>query len=646
MRRLQIPRTRDPFINTPLLPLARQPGEPQRFWISSYNSAAGSTGVLVDENGKSRVYRFELPHCGFYSAAQVDDDTLWLCGDLSRVVRLTLSTGDIAVHETGAPPGLVFKGMACDLAEGKLYAAALGSGWRTSWAFDYRNGVTAAIHADVTPDHYTKASFPNGDGTHTIIVCVPGLSLLRWDPVTDAVEVQALTRPEQENLEWAGLRGLDRLIADEDGRRFLPGWGWYDPAERAIVDGPEPKVDLTWFGRIGNTAWGVDTDGSTATVSRWNLETGAIGQVCKIPDLAGEGITLSDSGKVVAVNVYGEFFRFDARIGALELTRRLETDSRGLVYHVRRIDDDRLLGAPFITQRFWELRLSDGTGTDLGRAAPGAGEVKLSWAIGGKVYFAAYVNGVLTEYSPDGRAAFPENPRVVAITPNGMRPTSGTDDGVRLFYACSRSYGELGCTLTRYDTESGEATYLDDPLAGLAIRTLHWQARTARLVAGTSIDGDNQSATREREAAAIARIDPETLLPVEQHDLEPGVEEVSVVGPIDDESYLCVARLGGAERRWFVFSTTTSKVPTTAEMTPLAGDSGDFIATARPRLFIRATGDRYDLWEMPGERLVKTLCDDPEVDRCHTQDNAAYLITPKEILLVEPLFDDLRGATG
>ncbi|MGW3951901.1 hypothetical protein ACWEKM_13375 [Streptomyces sp. NPDC004752] len=650
VRRLPIPRTRDPFINTPLLALAHGDGVPRRYWISTWNAASGSTGALVDEHGNARVYRFEPPHSGFYSAAQVDDDTLMLCGDLSRVVRLTLSSGAVDVYETGAPPGLVFKGMACDPVSGKLYAAALGSGARSSLSFDYRNGVTAAIHTDVTPDHYTKASFANGDGTYTIAVGSPGLTLLRWDPATDSVEALALQRQEPPVLDWSHFQGLDRLIDDGQGRMFLPGWGWYDPKQRKIVDGPDPQIDMTWFGRIDETAWGVRSDGSHAEVARWNIKTGEISQVCSIPDLAGEGIVLSDNGKIVAVNIYGDFFQFDGWSGALEMTLRLPTDAGGLVYHLRRVDHDRLLGAPFITQRFWELRLSDGTSADLGRAAPGAGEVKLSWSIGGKIYFAAYVGGVLTAYSPDERAAFPENPRVVAATPNGMRPTAGTDDGTRLFFACSHSYGQLGCTLTRYDTATGRAGYRDDPLPGLAIRTLLWDAGTSSLLAGTSIDGDNMSAPRALERPAIVRVDPESMLPIERYDLDGPADEVSLVGRISDDSYLCVAHLGLGQKRWFTFSAAAPAMPGVSDMSPLPEGSGDFIATSRPGMFIRATGGRFDLWDMRDGRLVATLYEGTDVDRCFTQDNTVYLATHREIILIEPLFadcgvdDDPQGA--
>lgn len=54
-RRVPIPATRDPFINTPLLRLTDgDTGEP-RYWISSWNSVSGTTGALVTESGVERI---------------------------------------------------------------------------------------------------------------------------------------------------------------------------------------------------------------------------------------------------------------------------------------------------------------------------------------------------------------------------------------------------------------------------------------------------------------------------------------------------------------------------------------------------------------------------------------------------------------
>src|SRR4051812_45666483 len=102
-----IPKTRDPFVNTNLISLGPDQDGQERFWISTWNSNVGPLAVMVTETGAARVYRFPArgdgTRGGYYSAALEDPDTLWLCGSLSRVVRLTLSTGKYEEFPTGAP---------------------------------------------------------------------------------------------------------------------------------------------------------------------------------------------------------------------------------------------------------------------------------------------------------------------------------------------------------------------------------------------------------------------------------------------------------------------------------------------------------------------------------------------------------------
>src|SRR5689334_5815342 len=88
-----VPRTRDPFVNTPLLSLGRDSSGLDRFWISTYNGVIGCLGVMVNESGEYRLYPFPMPHALFYGAALENDNTLWLCGTLTTVVRLDLRSG-------------------------------------------------------------------------------------------------------------------------------------------------------------------------------------------------------------------------------------------------------------------------------------------------------------------------------------------------------------------------------------------------------------------------------------------------------------------------------------------------------------------------------------------------------------------------
>lgn len=244
---------------------------------------------------------------------------------------------------------------------------------------------------------------------------------------------------------------------------------------------------MTWFARRGRRAWGTTHEHGNARVGLWDMDSGAVHDVCTVPDSQVLNMNLTESGKIVAVNIYGEFMRFDGESGALEMSRRLPTDACGAIDCLCRIDENRLLGTPFITQRFWEVDLKTGRGVDCGRAAPGCGEVLRTWKLGGKVYMAAYTGGELVEYDPAVHPHFPENPRVVAVPPHGMRPVASADDGRRIFYACSHPYGHLGSILTRYDTRTGEAVYRDDPLPEQQIHSLCYVKASRSLLCGIGV---------------------------------------------------------------------------------------------------------------------------------------------------------------
>ena len=379
--RVPTPKTRDPFVNTPLISLGPDETGEERFWISSLNCCVGCLGVLFKESGWHRTYRFGSGFGGFYSAAQEDRDTLWLCGDISRVVRLDLESGQHDAFETGAPPALMFEGMILDSASGKIFAVAYppSIAGTTAFSFDFRNRRPIKVYEHISAEHYMRYSFPNGDGTYSFILQLPGESLGRWDPQAESLELVTLSS----EMESEGGMKHAHMVMDDLGRRYFSGCGWYDPAAREFQpQTPPPEREMTWFGRRGDRIWGVVGDGNEGVIGCWNLQTGHVEEITSIPDVLPYNVTLSQSGKLVLVTTYGDLMRLDADTGALELSRRLPADAVQMTDCLCRIDEDRLLGTAFITQRFWEVNLKTGQGEDCGRAAPGAGEVLQNLEIG------------------------------------------------------------------------------------------------------------------------------------------------------------------------------------------------------------------------------------------------------------------------
>ncbi|MES6927188.1 hypothetical protein U6X42_12240, partial [Cutibacterium acnes] len=190
------------------------------------------------------------------------------------------------------------------------------------------------------------SSFPNGDGTYTIVMYNPGIALLHWNPADDTIETLSLTDPSTDRLQpRKSNEGISRLISNGEGLWYIPGKGWYDPASRGIAAAsPAPEREMTWFARKENQAWGAAIVGSELRIGRWDLDSGQVTDLCLIPDAGTGSVNMTASGGIVAVNLYGDFFRYNGSSGELEIARSLPADSIGHVDCLCRIDQDRLLG--------------------------------------------------------------------------------------------------------------------------------------------------------------------------------------------------------------------------------------------------------------------------------------------------------------
>ncbi len=635
IRRAGIPAGRDPFINTPLQPLTPDAKGNERFWISTWNSNVGCLAALVNEWGDYRIYRFP-EHGGFYSAAQEDDDTLWLCISTAYVVRLSLKSGKYERFETGAPGGLAFSGMAYDRETGKLFFSAHTPPTITAVSFDIRTRKTVKIYSGFSDDNYIRSSLPNGDGTYTVVFYCPGVTFARWDPRAETI---AAHRIYDEQTPQPGGFLCFKLIGDDRGRLYVPHRGWFKPATGEFdAAGPTPEKELTWFARQGNLAYGTDSEAGGSGFFAWDLATGRVKQICAIPDGVHINVRLTASGKLICVNVFGEFFRLDAATGAVECSRRLPTDSIGSVDCLLRLDRERLLGTPFITQRFWELNLKTGRGFDCGRAAPGYGEVLQTWKIGGKAYLAAYGGGELVEYDPQAHPHFPENPRVVADPPGGMRPIAAADDGRQIFYSCSAEYGSLGSVLTKYDTRTGRAVYVPHPLPNQMIVSLLYDRATKTLLGGTSRHADCRSHAPAEKVCYVARLRADDLSVLEKFPVAHGADWISMLAPLSRGRWLCQvggAFAGGEGMKTFEFSADDFQAPPFSAWQAVPSERKALLPAGRPGWFVIQNDDRVELWDWRKHRRVKLLAQDKLIRRIFVQEDSIYLVHQKEILVLE-----------
>lgn len=640
-RRGPIPPTRDPFINTPLLPLGPDDRGVERVWISSNNRHAGATGVLVDEHGHPRLYRLrDLRFSTLYSVARETEDTLLCCSWLDGLMRLHLSSGRRDYFSTGAPHTRVFAGLVYDPATRLAFAAGYDA-QAVAFVYDLKARRAVRLHQGFSEAHYMRCSFPNGDGTHTIVMQCPSLEFIRWDPRRDTVERQVVCAHTDDTPAWS-TAPLYRMIADEQGRWFAPPHGWYDPRTRRFdPTGPTPDQPLTFFARVGTTAYGASGRGD-GQFWEWDMATGRTRPFCTIPEGNFLNAWVTPNRKLICINTYGVFYRYDTATGSPERIRVLPTDAVGHTDCLVRIDRDRILGTPFITQRFWELNLRTGQGYDCGKAAPGSGEILLTWAIGAKIYMAAYTGGELVEYDPTRHPHFPENPRVVAKPPHGLRPVAAAAAGRVLFYACSAPYGRCGSVLTRYDTRSGQTCYRATPIPDLQITSLAWDRASRSLLFGSSIHADSRSCPPRAAQAAFGRLDPSDFSLRASCPVPVGVPEAGLVGPLGRRRWLVRLTVVATEGLppegtylavWEEALLRLAAPDTWRQITPCtllpAGPAGLFVCCERDRLELRD----YRRWPA-GRTLWSTRLREP-VSRVFVQGSDILMTTDRNVLVFE-----------
>lgn len=637
--RVGIPKSRDPFVNARLISLGCDGRGRERFWISSCNGGRGSTGIVIDEDGNYRLYRLGKPLIQYcYSAAPENERILWLCAGLSQMARLDLRTGAYRMYPTGAGSAFVCCGGRLDRATGKFFALGDGEEGTTAISFDVKT-KKAVVHRAVAPDKYMYTCYPQGDGTYIGLAGCPGLSLLHWDPRRDTVV-------REQSFE----QGPSVCVADDQGRPYLSGRGWYDFATRAFVpDGPKPEREAQWFERQGNLVIGCEDDqASGAVVYAWDLATGKVRRVTAIPICYAQGITLTRSGKLVSFNIYGEFRRHDIATGRLELFCRPPTDVVAPGFRLLRFDRRRLIGAGFITQRFWEVNLKTGKGYDCGQAAPGGGQVEHFWKIGRKVYLTSYGSGNLLEYDPKLPPRFPENPHVVAEPPCAMRPTSYADDGRNLYYACNQHYGHLGATVTKYDTRTGHYIFHTDPVKDQSIPSIWLDRRRQTLLCHTSFWPDANSCPATADFGYHLRLRAKDLSVLDAAPLPSAVHPGGVIGPMDQRRLLGQyhAIVGDKPRQPYlaVIDCESFAPPDVAQLrepppgmwaTPAAMWGMKILYAGRPGLFVLYRAGGVELWDMRKWKCLKLLRKDPGVHQITVQGRSLYLNRARDVVILE-----------
>ncbi|MDX1357805.1 MAG: hypothetical protein R3232_03130 [Clostridia bacterium] len=642
--KVAIPATRNPFVNAQLTPAGVDPvtGE-ERYWRSALNYIDGCMGILTTESGGYRKYEFN-PNKGetlFYGAAYAGNDIMWLSSFLDSITKLNLSTGEAETYPTGLPHSLSASGFVYDYETGKIFWGSYCQDdmKRKGVSFDSKTKEVITVFHDIPlKNNQFRYGFRNLDGTYTIIVCVPEIELLLWDPVCDTVEVILESFEMDPNL-----RIIDYTISvqRDDGAIYLPARGWFDPLERRFTDDPLPSKEASWFDIDSDYAYGSRTMAlGNACLYRWNLATGDVDFLNEIPDAVSHSFRITGNKKIICINLYGFFYRIDARTGAIEASVKFDSDGIGHIDCIHRIDDERLLCTPFITQRFYEINLRTGKSNDLGRATGGRGEVLQVSAMDDKVYMASYTKGQLVEYDPSQPAHFPENPRIV-LTPSGkaMRPVAMCKNNDTIFYSCSHEYGYLGSTMVRYTPSEGKSLVVENPIKNHMIRSLFYDSGLDKLIAATTYHADCRSCVPVDGFFILAIIDPITMKPERLLKVCAEQEYFHIFGRLTDGCYLCGASGAHMELdKGFVFF-KFSAVDFNIEPYKLPAGLIDrelmkICSTGSPGIYVSVTKESVSVWDFTTGRKIRELVEIPGVYKVFVQNEIVYLVCQREIIII------------
>lgn len=625
MYQVNVPKSRDPFVNTHVIPAGVDPKTGlERFWTSSYNANAGSTGVLTDEWGNAQIIKFGKPYYGFYSSVYTEDNILWLCGVMDKVCSFNPDTGEFHRYDTGANGSLVFAGMPYDPATKRVFTAVSTPPVSEGMVFDTATKETVRIYKGQWSHKYLSNSFPNGDGTYTVVLHTPGVGFYRWDPKTCDITLMQSFSPDDE------ISGGSLMI---DNKFYVSERGWYDPIQNIFAEGVKPEEEATWlaYDEANKIVYGGISQSSDCTLVKWDISTGKVTKLYTIKNCYPDMVAFTKNFTAIAINLYGYFYRINLSERCMEACSRLETDEYGHTDCIMRVDEKTLMGTPFITQRFWTVDLETGKGFDCGRVAAAGGQVNLTWNMDGMVYMACYTSGELAKYDPKLPVFYPENPYVVVHPPKpAMRPVAKANDSENLYYTCDNEYGMPGCMIIKYNTKNNRSEFVKDVLPGQQIRSMFYDPEQNVLVGGSTAEGDCGSYMPEVFETFFSIIDPVTLSVVKTTKAPDGTYYARVIGLLGNQKAL--VRHEGQTNVWNYGNDTFEIL----ELPEFSSDKMTrFVPTNKPGLYVILNNTDLELWNLSEKKKVITLAQDVPPCRIIVDQDHIHLHNGNQITILD-----------
>jgi hypothetical protein len=515
VRRYPVPETRMPFVNAEIAQVDVQ-GTPHlvsSVWGGHDN---GRLYFWNPETGAHFMRRLPSPIPGAYMLKTGADGGLYLgCGN-GDLVRYDGSRDTFETLVTGHMRGITWGGAVT--ARHVLWNAFHGDCNGSVAVYDLleRRVVKTFAPLDNHQPHslYGHHTSVTPDGKILWRFQVPAARLIIIDPAT--MTSHGIERPW---LDSAGASSTvfvdaDRLLVFTSTGCYLVRYPEFEIITRISMP---PACDANAHSNPVRARSGVYiTD--NRNLDLWRIDTASL--ACTAVASAwtqGEPVIQGvwQNRDICAVTRSGNTVRFEPGTGQVST---LDLEATGILpahAFCAVPERGRIAGAPFINQRFWTMDLNSGAGGDLGRAAPGAGQInQIVWdGQTERFMMSSYTTTTVTAYDPDKPAHWPENPVVLASAADHgqMRPMALAHDGRYLWMGTNPKYGTLGGALCRIDPINGAIQVWRNLIPDQGVHYIVPDPARRRLFLATCIDGDCGSALPSATTAVLAAFDMDRL---------------------------------------------------------------------------------------------------------------------------------------
>jgi len=505
-----IPPTRLPFVNTEFAEVQFR-GEPRQV-TSIWGGAEGGRIFLIDpRTGDCQARLLPDGEPGAYMLKTGPDGRLYLGSGEGNLLRYDPGRDAFEILVKGQMSGITWGGCVTD--RHVVWTASPGHACVYDWREDRLLHVLKPLDTERPEALYGHRAIECPDGKVLLGMNSPQARLVLLDPLTaqrrsvtpEAIRGQVWTRDatfldpgtlgcfcgaELLVFRYPSFEPLGRVPAPP-GAEHLGGRACFCAGRFHALSSPDGSLHRLAADRSG-----------------WELVRGNFAA-------EGGGIlgALGDEA-VCVVGSTGQFARLDLATGEV-LSRELDALGPLGTHAFCPIPEiGRVFGAPFINQRFWQIELAGGRGEDLGRAAPGGGQVNgIVWdPQTRRVLMASYTTCSITAFDPARPAGWPENPRVLARAGHGqMRPKALVHDGRWVWMVSSPEYGHLGGALSRLDPRDGSIRVWPHLVRDQTPNAIVADPQRGRVYLSTEVNADCDSAPPTQSTARLVAFDTRAL---------------------------------------------------------------------------------------------------------------------------------------